>query len=119
MKKFIFCLMAMLCVMGVSAQSRRISTNVPTEYQIPVNVTIDNQSFDLVPTKVSIVEADSCRVRCYLYHNHGKASVTLPISYDFCLDAAMAGYDLLYRWCFITEDQYNAGKRIYEKQRSR
>lgn len=111
--------MALMCVMGVSAQSRRISTQIPTEYRTPVNVTIDDQSFVLALTKVTVVESDSCRVRCYLYHNRGKAIVTLPISYDFCLDVAMAGYDLLYRWCFITEDQYNTGKRIYEKQRSR
>jgi hypothetical protein len=118
MKKILFCLMALLCVMGVSAQ-RSMSTPVPTEYQIPVKVTIDNQLFDLVPTKVSIVEADSCHVNCYLFHNRGKAAVTLPISYDFCLDVAMAGYDVLHRWCLISEEQYNAGKAIYEKQRRR
>jgi hypothetical protein len=119
MKKILFCLVALLCVMGVSAQNRSMSTPIPTEYQTSVNVTIDNQSFNLVPNKVSIVETDSCHVRCYVYHNRGKATVTLPISYDFCLDAAMAGYDLLHRWCLIDEKQYNAGKAIYEKQRRR
>lgn len=119
MKKILFCLVALLCVMGVSAQSRSISTLIPTEYQTSVNVTIDNQSFDLVPTKVAVVEADSCHVNCYLFHNRGKAAVTLPISYDFCLDVAMAGYDLLHRWCLISKEQYNAGKAIYEKQRRR
>lgn len=112
--------MALMCVMGVSAQSQRsMSTPIPTEYQIPVNVTIDNQLFDLTPTKISVVETDSCHVRCYVYHNRGKAAVTLPISYDFCLDAAMAGYDLLHRWRLISEEQYNAGKIIYDKQRRR
>lgn len=119
MKKILFCLMALLCMMGVSAQNRSISTPIPTEYQSSVTVTIDNQAFSLVPTKVTIAETDSCHVRCYVFHNRGKAVVTLPISYDFCLDAAMAGYDLLHRWCLIDEDQYNAGKAIYEKQRSR
>ena len=119
MKKILFCFVALMCVMGVSAQTRSISTPIPTEYQIPVNVSIDNQSFNLVPNKVAIVETDSCHVRCYVYHNRGKATVTLPISYDFCLDAAMAGYDLLHRWCLISEEQYNAGKAIYEKQRRR
>jgi hypothetical protein len=119
MKKILFCLVALMCVMGVSAQSRSISTPIPTKYQASVNVTIDNQSFNLVPTKVAIVEADSCHVHCYVYHNRGKATVNLPISYDFCLDAAMVGYDLLYRWCLISKEQYNAGKAIYEKQRKR
>lgn len=119
MKKILFCLVALMCMMGVSAQTRSISTPIPTEYQIPVNVTIDNQVFDLVPNKVSIVETDSCHVNCYLFHNRGKAVVTLPISYDFCLDIAMAGYDVLHRWCLISEEQYNAGKAIYEKQRRR
>ena len=119
MKKILFCLVALLCVMGVSAQNRSMSTPIPTEYQIPVNVTIDNQEFNLIPNKVSIVETDSCHVRCYLYHNRGKATVLLPISYDFCLDVAMAGYDLLHRWCLISEKQYNEGKAIYEKQRRR
>jgi hypothetical protein len=119
MKKILFCLVALLCVMGVSAQNRSMSTPIPTEYQTSVNVTIDNQSFNLIPNKVSIVETDSCHVRCYVYHNRGEATVTLPISYDFCLDAAMAGYDLLHRWSLISEDQYNAGKAIYEKQRRR
>jgi hypothetical protein len=120
MKNILFCLMAVLCVMGVSAQSHRsMSTTIPTEYQIPVNVTIDDQAFNLIPTKATLTETDSCHVRCYVYHNRGKASVNLPISYDFCLDVAMAGYDVLYRWCLISEEQYNAGKAIYEKQRKR
>jgi hypothetical protein len=117
MKKLLFCLTALLCVMGVSAQSRSMTAVIPQDYQCSINMTIDNQSFALTPQKVSAVEVDSTHVQMILYHNRGNAKVTLPVSYDLILDAVKVAWDFAHKVNLITKEQYQAGLREYERQR--
>lgn len=116
MKKILFCLMALLCVMGVSAQSRSMTTTIPSEYQFSVDLSIDNQSFELVPQKISVQEADSSHVEVILFHNRGRADVTLPVSYDFTLEVVKTFWDLAYKWHFISPEEYQQGVVVYNKQ---
>ena len=109
--------MALLCVMGVSAQSRSMSTTIPQEHQIPVDVTIDKDSFTLIPQKVAVCEVDASHVQVVVYHNRGNAKVTLPVSYDLVLDAVKVAWDFAYKVKLITAEQYQAGLREYERQR--
>ncbi len=117
MKKNLFCLMALLCVMGVSAQSRSMSALVPTDSHISVNVTIDNQSFDLIPEKITIQEETMNTIKVIVYHNHGQANVTLPVSYDFTLEAVKAVWDLAYKFNFISTQEYETGCQTYNRQK--
>lgn len=115
MRKLLFCLAALLCVMGVSAQ-RSMTAVIPQDHQIPVNVTIDNDSFNLIPQKAAVYEVDSSHVQLVVYHNRGNAKVTLPVSYDLVLDAVKVGWDFAHKVNLITDEQYQAGLREYERQ---
>ena len=117
MKKILFCLMALLCVMGVSAQSRSMITTIPTEYQVQASVEIDNQSYALVPQKAMIQEVDSSHIECTLYHNHGNAHIILPVSYDFTLEVVKDLWDLAYKWKFVSEAEYQSGCQEYNRQK--
>lgn len=116
MKRLLFCLTALLCVIGVSAQ-RSMTAVIPQDHQIPVNVTIDDDSFNLIPQKAAVYEVDSSHIQLVVYHNRGNAKVTLPVSYDLVLDAVKVGWDFAHKVNLITEEQYQAGLREYERQR--
>ena len=108
--------MALLCVMGVSAQ-RSMTAVVPQDYQCPVSVTIDDESFSLIPQKAVIAEVDSTHVQLVLYHSRGSAKVTLPVSYDLVLDGVKLFWDFAHRVHWISDEEYNSGLREYERQR--
>ena len=116
MKKILFCLMALLCVMGVSAQSRSITAEVPLKYQSAVNITIDGQSFDLMPQQVIVQEKDSNHVQVCVLHNRGQASTTLPIPYNFVLDVVKFAWDCAYKAKLISNQEYIQGLNVYYKQ---
>ena len=116
MKRLLFCLTALLCVMGVSAQ-RSMTSVIPQEHQIPVSVTIDDEPFNLILQKAAVYEVDSSHVQLVVYYNRGNAKVTLPVSYDLVLDAVKVGWDFAHKVNLITEEQYQAGLREYERQR--
>jgi hypothetical protein len=90
---------------------------IPQDYQCSVDVTIDNQSFALIPQKVVVVETNSTHVQMIMYHNRGDAKVTLPVSYDLVLDAVKVAWEFARKVNVITEEQYQAGLREYERQR--
>lgn len=121
MKKILFCLMALLCVMGVSAQTanRSVAAVIPQEYQCSVDLDIDNQSFTLVPQKVTVVEVDSNHVQVLLQHNRGTAKVTVPVTYDWVLDATDVVLGLAYKTNIITQQQHEFWLRVYTSQRSK
>lgn len=116
MKKILFCLMALLCVMGVSAQSRSITAEVPLKYQSAVNITIDGQAFDLIPQQVIVQEMDSSHVKVCVLHNRGQASTTIPIPYNFVLDVAKFAWDCAYKTKLISNKEYHQGLAVYNKQ---
>ena len=116
MKKILFCLMALLCVMGVSAQSRSITAEVPLKYQSAVNITIDGQAFDLIPQQVIVQEMDSSHVNVCVLHNRGQASTTIPIPYNFVLDVAKFAWDCAYKTKLISNKEYHQGLAVYNKQ---
>ncbi len=117
MKKILFCLMTVLCVMGVSAQSRSMSALIPTDYQKSVNLSIDNKSFTLVPQKVTIQEVDPGHIRIVVFHNHGQADFVFPASYDFTLEVVKTAWDLAYKWHYISEKEYQTGCQTYNRQK--
>ena len=121
MKKILFCLMALLCVMGVSAQTanRSVAAVIPQEYQCSVDLDIDNQSFTLVPQKVTVVEVDSNHVQVLLQHSRGTAKVTVPVTYDWVLDATDLVVGLAYKTNIITQSQHEFWLRVYTSQRSK
>ena len=102
-------------MVGVSAQ-RSMTTVIPQEHQIPVNVTIDNDSFNLIPQKAAVYEVDSSHVQVVVYHNRGNAKATFPVSYDLVLDVVKVGWDFAHKVNLITDEQYQAGLREYERQ---
>lgn len=110
--------MALLCVMGVSAQSRSMTAVIPTEYQVPVNLSIDNESFTLMPQKATIQEVDSAHIKVIVYHNRGQADVVIPASYDFTLEVVKTVWDMLYKWNFISTEEYQTGCQTYNRQKS-
>jgi hypothetical protein len=121
MKKILFCLMALLCVMGVSAQTanRSVAAVIPQEYQIPVNVTIDDEPFNLIPQKAAVYEVDSSHVQLVVYHNRGNAKVTVPVTYDWVLDATDVVLGFAYKTNIITQQQHEFWLRVYTSQRSK
>ena len=116
MKKILFCLVALLCVMGVSAQARSITAEVPSKYQSAVNITIDGQSFDLIPQQVIVQEKDSSHVQVCVLHNRGQASTTVPIPYNFVLDVVKFAWDCAYKAKLISNQEYIQGLTVYYKQ---
>ena len=116
MRKILFCLMALLCVMGVSAQSRSITAEVPQKYQSAVNITIDGQAFDLMPQQVIVQEMDSSHVKVCVLHNRGQMSTTIPIPYNFVLDVVKFAWDCAYKTKLISNKEYHQGLAVYNKQ---
>lgn len=116
MKKILFCLMALLCVMGVSAQARSITAEVPLKYQSAVNITIDGQSFDLIPQQVIVQEMDSSHVKVCVLHNRGQMSTTIPIPYNYVLDVVKFAWDCAYKTKLISNKEYHQGLAVYNKQ---
>lgn len=116
MKKILFCLMALLCVMGVSAQARSITAEVPLKYQSAVNITIDGQSFDLMPQQVIVQEMDSNHVKVCVLHNRGQVSTTIPIPYNYVLDVVKFAWDCAYKTKLISNKEYHQGLAVYNKQ---
>lgn len=110
--------MALLCVMGVSAQSRSMTTAIPAGYQVSVNLSIDNESFTLLPQKVIIQEVDSNHVKVIIIHNRGQANMTVPVSYDFTLETVKTIWDLLYKCHFISTKEYQSGCQEYNRQKN-
>ena len=110
--------MALLCVMGVSAQSRSMTTTIPTGYQVPVNLSIDNESFTLMPQKATIQEVDSAHIKVIVYHNRGLAETIIPVSYDFTLETVKTFWDLAYKWNLISERDYQSGCQEYNRQKN-
>jgi hypothetical protein len=108
--------MALLCVMGVSAQARSITAEVPLKYQSTVNITIDGQSFNLIPQQVIVQEMDSNHVKVCVLHNRGQASTTIPIPYNFVLDVAKFAWDCAYKTKLISNKEYHQGLAVYNKQ---
>lgn len=117
MRKFFFCLTALLCVMGVSAQNRSVAAVIPQEYQYSVDLDIDDQSFTLVLQKVTVAEVDSNHVQVLLQHNRGTAKVTVPVTYDWVLDATDLAVGFAYKINIITQQQYEFWMRVYNSQR--
>jgi hypothetical protein len=116
MKKILFCLMALLCVMGVSAQARSITAEVPPKYQSAVNITIDEQSFNLMPQQVIVQEMDSSHVKICVLHNRGQVSTTIPIPYNYVLDVVKFAWDYAYKTKLISNEEYIQGLTVYTKQ---
>lgn len=110
--------MALMCVMGVSAQSRSMTAVIPTEYQVPVNLSIDNESFTLMPQKATIQEVDSAHIKVIVYHNCGQAETIIPVSYDFTLETVKTFWDLAYKWHLISERDYQSGCQEYNRQKN-
>lgn len=121
MKRLLFCLTALLCVMGVSAQTanRSVTAVIPQEYQCSVDLDIDDQSFTLVPQKVTVVEVDSNHAQVLLQHNRGTAKVTVPVTYDWVLDAIDLAVGFAYKTNIITQQQYGFWVCVYNSQHSK
>ena len=110
--------MTVLCVMGVSAQSRSMSALIPTDYQKSINLSIDNKSFTLVPQKVTIQEVDPGHIRIVVFHNHGQADFVFPASYDFTLEVVKTAWDLAYKWHYISEKEHQTVCQAYNRQKN-
>lgn len=108
--------MAILCVMGVSAQSRSVTAEVPLKYQSAVNITIDGQSFELIPQQVIIQEKDSNHVQVCVLHNKGLVSTTIPIPYNFVLKVVEFAWDYAYKTKLISNEEYIQGLTVYTKE---
>ena len=116
MKRILFCLMALLCVMGVSAQTRSITAEVPLKYQSTVNITIDGQFFEVIPQQVIVQEKDSNHVQVCVLHNRGLISTTIPIPYDFVRDVVGFNWDYAYKHNLISNEEYIQGLTVYNKE---
>lgn len=116
MKKILFCLMALLCVMGVSAQSRSVTAEVPLKYQSTVSITVDGQLFDLIPQQVIVQEKDSNHVQVCVLHNRGLVSTTIPIPYHFVLEVVKFAWEGAYITKLISTEEYQQGFAVYDKQ---
>lgn len=113
MKKLMFFMMLALAL-TVNAAPREMRSAVPS--QIPsVEVTLNGKTTNVTITEASVVELDDNHVQCTVFGTgDSKASVKVPVSFDFVLDVALKAANYAKQYGFISNETYNACVKQYK-----
>ena len=96
-----------LCLMSAIgfADNRQMVAALPSN--IPsVTLTIDGKNKVVKPTKAAVKEVDDRHVKCIVYANKDKATVTLPISYETILQLGEKVAEVFHTLNIVTDKQY-------------
>ena len=96
-----------LCLMSAIgfADNRQMVAALPSN--IPsVTLTIDGKNKVVKPTNAVVEEVDDRHVKCIVYANKDKATVTLPISYETVLQLGEKVAEVFHALNIVTDKQY-------------